>query len=262
VRRVEGEAALRCPNPGCPGRLKAAVFHFTRRSAMDIDGLGESLIEQLVEGGLIRDLADIFALPSRMPELLKLDRMAKKSADNLAASIERARTGRTFDRLLSGLGIPLVGSVVARVLAEKYGDLRTLLARPPAELQQDLSEISGVGPKIADSVATFLATPEQRKTLQKLLDLDVSAETVRRERVTGPLSGFSFCVTGTLSRPREEIHAQIEALGGETHTSVKKGTTYLVVGEKVGQTKLEAARKKGAQIIDQAGLEALLSGSR
>ncbi len=260
VRRIEGEAALRCPNPSCPGRLKAAVFHFTRRSAMDIDGLGESLIQQLVDGGLIRDLADIFTLPGRMPELLKLERMAQKSADNLAASIERARTGRSFDRLLSGLGIPLVGSVVARVLAEKYGDLASLLARSPAALQQDLSEIPGVGPKIADSVAAFLASPEQRKMLQKLLDLGVHAQTVRRERVKGPLSGKSFCVTGVLSRPREEIHAQIEAQGGETHTSVKKGTTYLVVGDKVGQTKLEAARKKGAQIIDQAGLEALLSG--
>ncbi|MFT3923050.1 MAG: NAD-dependent DNA ligase LigA [Myxococcales bacterium] len=259
VRRIEGEAALRCPNPSCPGRLKAAVFHFTRRSAMDVDGLGESLIEQLVDTRLIADLADIFALPSRRDELLKLDRMAKKSADNLLASIERARTGRGFDRLLSGLGIPLVGSVVARVLAEKYGDLSHLLERAPEALQQDLSDISGVGPKIAESVANFLVSPEQRNTLQKLVDLGVSTQTLRRERVSGPLSGLSFCVTGTLSRPREEIHAQIEALGGETHTSVKKGTTYLVVGDKVGQTKLDAAKKKGAQIIDQAGLEALLA---
>jgi DNA ligase (NAD+) len=262
VRRIEGEAALRCPNLGCPGRLEAAVFHFTRRSAMDIDGLGHSLIEQLVTSGLIRDLADIFALPARVEDLLELDRMAKKSADSLVASIDRARTTRGFDRLLSGLGIPLVGSVAARVLAEKYGDLRSLLHRAPADLRTDLDAISGVGPKIAESVAAFLASPDQRNVLEKLLSFGVVAQSVRKERTSGPLNGLSFCVTGTLSKPREEIHAQIHALGGETHTGVKTGTTYLVVGDKVGQTKLEAARKKGAQILDEAAFEALLSGGQ
>jgi DNA ligase (NAD+) len=261
VKRVEGEAALRCPNPGCPGRLEAAVFHFTRRSAMDIDGLGHSLIEQLVKRALLVDLADIFALPTKRDALLELERMAEKSVDNLLASIERARTGRSFDRLLSGLGIPLVGSVAARVLAERYGDLAHLLARDGQKLREELSEIGGIGPKIAESIASYLDNPEQRAVLEKLLRLGVHAETTRKERVEGPLSGRSFCVTGTLSKPREQIHAELEALGGEIHTSVKKGTTYLVAGDKVGQTKLEAARKKGAQIIDEAALRALLAGA-
>lgn len=258
VRRIEGEAALRCPNVRCKGRLKALLFHFTRRSAMDIDGLGPSLIEQLVELGCVQDLADLFALPERRDTLLSLPRMAKKSVDNLLASLEKARVSRGFDRLLTGLGIPLVGTVAARVLAEKYGDLATLLAQPDATLRQELAEIEGVGPKIADSVASYVREPETRKVLQKLLDLGVQTVSVRRERVAGPLSGLSFCLTGTLSQPREQIFAELTALGAEAHTSVKKGTTYLVVGEKVGQAKLEAARKKGAQLIDEAALRALL----
>jgi DNA ligase (NAD+) len=187
--------------------------------------------------------------------------MAEKSADNLIAAIEQARTGRTFDRLLAGLGIPLVGSVAARVLAEKYGDLRGLLDTPPEQLRTELSAISGIGPKIADSVVNYLQNQDQRRVLEKMLELGVETVSVRRERVDGPLSGLSFCITGTLSQPREEIHAKIHALGGETHTSVKKGTTYLVVGDKVGQTKLEAARKKGAQIIDEAALARLMGES-
>jgi DNA ligase (NAD+) len=262
VKRIEGEAALRCPNLACPGRLEAALFHFTRRSAMDIDGLGKSLIEQLVTKGLIRDLADVFALPQKREALLELERMAKKSADNLLESIERARTSRGFERLLTGLGIPLVGTVAARVLAERYGDLPHLLAKDTPTLRAELSEIAGIGPKIAESVASYLAAPDSRAVLEKLVALKVETHTRPRQAVVqGPLSGSSFCLTGTLSRPREEIHAQIQALGGEVHTSVKKGTTYLVVGEKVGQTKLEAAQKKGARILDEAGLAALIQGT-
>lgn len=260
VRRIEGEAALRCPNLYCKGRLEALVFHFARRSAMDVDGLGRSLISQLVQAEMVQDVADIFALPDQRDTLAKLSRMAKKSVDNLVLSIEKARTDRSFDRLLSGLGIPLVGTVAARVLAETYGDLETLLQQDDTVLRAKLGEIAGVGPKIAESVASFVRDPQSRKTLQKLLDLGVRTQSVRRERIEGPLSGLSFCVTGTLSKPRDQVLAELQAQGAEAHTSVKKGTTYLVVGDKVGQSKLEAARKKGAQIIDEATLERLLTG--
>ncbi|HEY6878778.1 MAG TPA: NAD-dependent DNA ligase LigA [Polyangiales bacterium] len=259
LKRIEGEAALRCPNAACPGRLKAAVFYFTRRTGMDVDGLGRSLIEQLVDAGLIANLADVFALPEHRQRILELERVGDKSVDNLLASIERARTGRSFDRLLTALGIPLVGSVAARLVAERYGNLRTLLDRPPSEVEVELAEIQGIGPKIASSVASFLADPDQRATLERLLDLGVQAETERVEKVTGPLTGVSFCVTGTLSQPRETIHAAILAAGGEVHTAVKKGTTYLVAGDKVGKAKLEAAAKKGAQIIDENRLRELLA---
>jgi DNA ligase (NAD+) len=258
LRRVEGEAALRCPNAACPGRLKAAVFYFTRRSGMDVDGLGRALIEQLVEARILRSLADVFALAAHRDALLELERVGEKSVDNLLASIERARTGRSFDRLLTALGVPLVGSVAARLVAERYGDLATLLARDPAEVEQELSSIGGIGPKIASSVAAYIADPTQRATLERLLELGVQAQTKRLEKVTGPLTGKSFCVTGTLSEPRENIHAAILARGGEVHTAVKKGTTYLVAGDKVGKAKLDAAIKRGAEVIDEDRLRALL----
>jgi DNA ligase (NAD+) len=260
VRREEGVAALKCPNAACPGRLEAAIFHFARRGAMDVDGLGRALIEQLVRARLVRDLADVFALRDRRGELLALERMGEKSVDNLLASIEAARTGRTLARLLTGLGIPLVGEVAARAVAERYRRLPALLEASPDDVRAQLAELHGIGPKIAESVAGWLREPQNRALLQKLLALGVRAEQpAPRAPVDGPLSGLSFCVTGVLSVPREQVHARIRAAGGEVHDTVKKGTTYLVVGAKVGASKLEAARKRGTAVIDEAGLEALIA---
>jgi DNA ligase (NAD+) len=261
VRRVEGEAALRCPNPRCPGRLKASLFYFTRRSGMDIDGLGHSLIEQLVDTGLVRDVADLFALHDQRERLLGLERMAQRSVDNLLESIDQARTSRSFERLLTALGIPLVGAVAAAAVARKYGNLRGMLERDPTAVRDDLAGVQGIGPKIASSIQGFLEDGEQRGVLDKLLQLGVSAEATRAERPEGPLGGLSFCVTGTLSEPRESVHAQIEALGGEIHTSVKKGTSYLVTGDKVGKAKIETAQKRGARILDEQGLRALMTAA-
>jgi DNA ligase (NAD+) len=260
VKRAENEAALRCPNPRCPGRIKAGLFYFTRRSAMDVDRLGRSLIEQLVDAGLLRDVADVFALPGRRAELLELERMADKSVDNLLESIEEARTGRTFAQLFTGLGIPLVGNVAGRLIAERYGSLEALLAREPAAIEAELSEIRGIGPKIAQSVASFLTVAENRATLRKLLELGLTLKAEERRVAQGPLSGSAFCVTGTLSKPREEIHAAIRAAGGEVHERVGKGTTYLVAGGKVGQSKLTAAEKRGTKVIDEQELLRMIGG--
>jgi len=264
VERIDGEAALRCVNPSCPGRLKAALWYFTRRSAMDIDRLGKSLIEQLVDRGLVRDLADLFTLPAKREELLKMERMGPKSVDNLLASIEEARTGRTFDRLLTGLGIPLVGSVAAKLIAARYRDLEQLLAEDPERLREELEAMDGIGEKMAESVVSFLTDERQRAMLQKLRALGVVTRPLPAARapVDGPLAGLSFCVTGKFDRKREEIWAEIEANGGEVHKSVKKGTAYLLAGDKVGKTKMEAARKKGAKVIDEAQFRALLAGHR
>jgi len=259
VARVEGEAALRCVNSACPGRLKAALFYFTRRTGMDVDGLGRALIDQLVEAGLVRDLADVFTLRDKRDALLSLERMAEKSADNLLASIEVARTGRSFERLLTGLGIPLVGTVVSRLVAQRVHDLGKLLELSREELSALLDGLEGVGPKIAESILAAVFDPAQRKTLEKLVAVGVETHSTRIVPTSGPLNGLSFCMTGTLKKPREQMAAEIAALGGEVHTSVKKGTTYLVTGDKVGRTKIEAAQKKGAQIIDEAGLEAMLA---
>ncbi|HEX2676962.1 MAG TPA: NAD-dependent DNA ligase LigA [Polyangiales bacterium] len=259
--RVAEEAALRCPNPRCPGRLRALLFYFTRRSGMDIDRLGESLIEQLVDTKLVRDVADIFALAEKRDQLLALPRMGEKSRDNLLASIEEAKRGRTFSQLLTGLGVPLLGSVAASVVAERYRNLRALLDVPIEQLRTELDEIHGIGPKMVESLCAYLTDPEQRAVLEKLLALGVVAEEPdAAPAVTeGPLLGKSFCVTGVLSRPREAVHDAIRAAGGEIHDRVKKGTTYLVAGDKVGETKLKAAKKAGTQVLSEAELQAMLA---
>lgn len=263
VVRAEDEAALRCPNATCPGRLKAAIFHFTRRTAMDIDHLGHSLIGQLVDRGLVRDLSDVFVLRERRAELIGLERMAEKSVDNLLASIDKARTGRTLSRLLSGLGIPLVGTVAAGVVAARYRTLRALLDAPPEKLREELGDIHGIGPKIADSIAAFFADPVQRAVTEHLLARGVVAEQPEETSgpATGPLAGMSFCVTGTLSKPRGDIHALIRANGGTVHERVKQGTTYLVAGEKVGASKRTNAEKFGTQVIDEATLLGMINAT-
>ncbi len=261
VVRAEGESALRCVNPRCRGRLTAGLWYFTRRGAMDIDGLGKSLVDQLVDAGLVTDLADIFALPQKRDALLGLERIGEKSADSLIAAIEAARVGRPFSRLLTGLGIPLVGSVAARLIAEQHGNLRHLLDAPVDSMVEELAAIHGIGEKIAQSVADFVNDPDQRAMLEKMLEFGVKAEEPRRVKVVGgPLEGLSFCVTGSFDRKRAAIHAEIEAHGGQVHKSVKKGTTYLLAGERVGKTKLEAAQKKGARVIDEEAYQTLLAG--
>ena len=259
VKRVEEEAALRCPNARCPGRIKAGIFYFTRRSAMDVDRLGRALIEQLVDKGVLQSVADIFALERK--DLLELERMADKSADNVLASIEEAKTGRTLARLLTGLGIPHVGNVAARVLAERYRSLEGLIAAAadPDRVREELSQSRGIGPTIADSAARYLADEDNRAVLRKLLALGVRADEPEAVVAVGPLAGMSFCVTGTLSRPRDAIHTAIRAAGGEIHERVGKGTTYLVAGENVGKSKLSAAEKRGTKVIDEAALATMIA---
>lgn len=258
--RAEEAAALRCPNPGCRGRLKALLFYFTRRGGMDVDHLGHSLIEQLVDAKVLNDVADIYALHQQRDALIALPRMADKSVDNLLASIERSRTTRTLTQLLTALGIPLVGQVAAKLIANTYQTVQALLDGEPDAIRAALSDVHGIGPKIADSVATYLADPHQRAVVMKLQALGVVArhDVLETLVVEGPLTGKSFCVTGVLSQPREKIHQRIAAQGGEIHDRVKKGTTYLVAGDKVGKSKLTAAEKHGAEVIDEATLEAML----
>jgi DNA ligase (NAD+) len=259
VERTPGEVAVRCPNPLCPDQVKGSIFHFTRRFAMDIDHLGESLIEQLVRTGLVRDVADLYDLDAE--RLQALERMGQKSAENVIRSIAASKE-RTLDRLLTGLGIEHVGQVAARQLAEAVGSLDGLLAWSDEEAAERLAGVSGFGPKMAESVRAFLANPVERALLEKLRDRGVSRPQPKHEAVTdGPLSGLSFCVTGVLSRRREDVHADIRKAGGEVHDKVKKGTSYLVAGDKVGKAKLDGAKKFGAQVIDEAGLTALIRGA-
>ncbi|MBN1653517.1 MAG: NAD-dependent DNA ligase LigA, partial [Deltaproteobacteria bacterium] len=264
VERSKNEVALRCPNPACPGRLKAAIRYFAHRSAMDIDHLGRALVEQLVDHGFIRDIADVFLLPDKRSELLELERMGEKSVDNLITAIEQARGERSFQQLLTALGIPLVGAVAAGIVAKKYRSLDRLLKVPDDELREALAEMHGIGPKIAESIAGFLADPKQRRVLEKLVELGVRTVDVDPSPTVGmgPLQGLSFCITGVLSRPRREIEGDISRAAGQVHDRVKKGTTYLVAGEKVGASKLNTAKKHGTKVISESELNAMLAGVR
>ncbi|QQR91505.1 MAG: NAD-dependent DNA ligase LigA [Myxococcales bacterium] len=256
TERLEGQAALRCSNPKCPGKIKASLWYFTRRTGMNIEGLGKSLVEQLVDAKLVQSIADIFVLPIKSAELLKLERMGEKSAHKLIASIEDAKTNRSFAQLLTALGIPLVGGVAAKLIAESYPTLQALLDASPQELEQTLGSMHGIGPKIAASVASFFSDTEQRDTLKKLLDAGLKSKTIpSRINKNGPLLGLSFCVTGTLSSPRKVVHEAIEQAGGKIHDTVKKDTSYLVIGSNVGATKIEKAKKRGAKIVDENALK-------
>jgi DNA ligase (NAD+) len=254
--RHEGEARRRCENRlACPGQLKASILHFARRAAMDIEHLGPSLVDQLVDLELVRDPADLYSL--EVAEVEGLERMASKSAGNLVAGIAASRE-RTLDRLLGGLGIPLVGEVAARLLAERYGTLARFAKSDPEVEREALAEIHGIGPKIADSVADTLVDPRFAEVLDKLLAAGIDPRAPEPEGASGPLEGLSFCVTGVLSRPRGDIHEQIRRAGGEVHKAVKKGTDYLVAGDKVGKTKIEKAERSGARVIDEQALRRLL----
>jgi DNA ligase (NAD+) len=266
---VRGEAAaVRCPNRLCPAQVRGSVYYFARRFAMDVDHLGISLVEQLTRDGLVKDVADLYELTRE--QLLELERIGEKSADNVVASIDASR-GRTLDRLICGLGIPQIGQIAARQLAESAVTLPTFLAwaddaiartEPGTEkAREGIGQIRGFGPKMVDSVVEWLADPVHRDLLAKLARLEVSvAQPLLAIAAEGPLVGSSFCVTGVLSRKREDVHTDIRAKGGQVQESVKKDTTYLVAGDKTGKSKLDQARKFGVRVIDEAQLGQLLAG--
>jgi len=255
VEKRGAEVALRCPNRTCPAVVKGALLHFSRRFAMDIDQLGVVLIDQLVDQELLRDVADLYEL--QVPVLCRLERMAEKSAQNVVTAIELSKQ-RTFDRLLTGLGIEHIGQVAARQLAEEAHSLHDFLQWSEAVARERTSSIAGFGPKMVDSVASYLADAQNRALLERLLRLGVSRAQPKPVQGVGPLSNQSFCVTGVLSRKREDVHASIRGAGGTVHDKVKKGTHYLVIGEKVGKAKIDAAKKAGTRVITETELDTML----
>lgn len=258
VERTPGEARTRCPNRSCPKQVEGAVLHYSRRFAMDIDHLGESLVEQLVTAGLVHRVADLYELDRA--KLLALPRVGKKSADNLLASISKSKA-QPLSRLLTGLGIDLVGQVAATQLARAFGELNALLAEPPDAIAKKAADIAGFGPKMVESLLSYLSDPEEQALLARLAAHGVSTpEPMPASTAGGHLDGKSFCVTGVLSRKREAVHEDIRSHGGIVHDKVKQGTTYLVAGQKVGQAKITAARKVGTVVISEADLDQLLAG--
>jgi DNA ligase (NAD+) len=256
--REEGQVALYCPNRfGCPVQRARSIQFFCNRDAMNIENLGPKLVEQLVDGGLVKDVADLYDLT--VEQLVDLERMGRKSAENVVNAISGSREKATLSRLLTGLGMPGIGEVWARAVAERYVALTTLAQTPPAEIFAALIELHGFGAERARAVQEFFAEPRNRLVIEKLIEHKV-APSEPRSAASGPLAGISLCVTGTLSRPRAEIQAAIEGAGGRFDKSVKKGTTYLVAGTDVGEAKLKDARKKGTRVIDEAALDRLLLG--
>ncbi|HET9956289.1 MAG TPA: NAD-dependent DNA ligase LigA [Polyangiaceae bacterium] len=256
VVRSTTEVAIKCPNVRCPDQVKGALFHYSRRFAMDVDRLGESLISELVQKELVRDVADLYDLT--LEQVLSLTRMAQKSAQNVIESIERSKQ-RGFDRLLTGLGIEHVGQVAAKQLAEAAHSLPQLLSWTPEQTREHIAAVAGFGPKMVESVVAFVHGESSRKLLERLKERGVSVPMERKaSAVEGPLVGQIFCVTGVLSRKREDVHQAIRDAGGEIHDKVKKGTTFLVAGDKVGGTKLTAAKKNGTRVIDEATLDKIL----
>jgi DNA ligase (NAD+) len=214
------------------------------------------LVHQLVTSGLVKDVADLYDL--RAEQLMELERMGKKSAQNVVSAVAASKE-RTFDRLLTGLGIDLLGQVAAGQLAAELTSLEEMLSLDSEALGERARHIAGFGPKMVDSLVRYVSDENKRHLLEKLRERDVSRAQPKHQVATeGPLTGKSFCVTGVLSRKREEVHADIRAAGGTVHDKVKVGTDYLVAGEKVGQAKLTAAQKAGTQVIDENALLALL----
>ena len=253
--RPEGEAYWRCMNAACPAQLKERLRHFGSRRAMDIEGLGEAVIEQLVDRGEVKDFADLYRLTA--DRLAELERFAEKSAENLAAAITGSK-GRGLARLLNALGIRLVGERVARLLAMRFGSMDRLAAAT----QNDLAGVHGIGDVIAASVRKFFDETANVTMLRALGELGVDL-TERGAVVDGPrpLAGKTFVLTGTLaSLTREAARERIEALGGRVTSSVTRKTSYVVVGEAPGG-KADDARRLGVAILDEAAFLTLTSAS-
>jgi len=249
VVRAEGEVAYRCIGLSCPAQLRQAIRFFGARGAMDVEGLGEKLVEQLVERGLVRDLADLYHLDEGT--LVGLERMGKKSAQNLLAQLERSKD-TTLPRLLVALGIRQVGEATAKALAEQFGTLDAIMDASEEQLQ----EVRDVGPEVAESIRQFFAERQNRRVIKRLLDAGVRPAPVVRPK--GPLSGKKLVLTGGLaSMTRPEAQRRIEALGGRVVSSVSKETDFVVVGTEAG-SKLAKAKSLGVRTLDEKAFVRLL----
>jgi DNA ligase (NAD+) len=251
VVREEGEAARRCVNVNCPAQLKESVLHFAARKAMDIDGLGEVLVDQLVDKGLVRSVADVYALTES--KLLELERVGKKSAQNLLAEIQDSKS-RSLARLIFALGIRFIGERTATLLADAFGSLDELAK---ASLE-DLEAVFEIGPKVAASIHSYFREP---RNMELIKSLPKELQELKQERAAGrnaSLAGQTFVLTGALERwSRDDAKRLIEQSGGRVTASVSKKTNYVVAGSDPG-SKLDKAKELGVPVISEQELEALL----
>ena len=253
IVREEGEAAYYCPNRQCPAQRFRLLEHFVGRGAMDIDGIGEQLAYLLMERGFVQDGADLYRLHERRDDLLEIERMGAKSVDHLLTSIEASKD-RPLARVIVALGVRHVGGEVATVLANHFGSMDALMEATA----EQISEIAGVGPKIAASVCDFFSLDENRAVVEKLRAASVNLREASGGAREGPLSGLTFVVTGRLERfSRDAAEVLIKRHGGSATASVTKKTDYLVVGAEAG-TKLAKAEKLGTKLLDEDQFAGLL----
>ena len=250
VVRTPGEADHRCVNANCPAKLQGTILHFASRHVMDIDGLGEALVNQLAEHGLVRNVADLYRITK--DDLLKLERMGEKSADNVLKEIAASKQ-LPLERVIYGLGIRFVGERTAQFLAEHFGSLDAIMNASAEELE----EVNEVGPRIAESIVEFFADEHNRKLVIDLRKAGLTFTGQKKEKGT-MLAGKTFVLTGTLERhTRDEAKKMIEDAGGRVSGSVSKKTDYVVAGSDAG-SKLDKARELGVNVIDESELEKLL----
>jgi DNA ligase (NAD+) len=245
IRHQEGEVDYWCVNLNCPARLQGSILHFASRSVMNIDGLGESLVNQLHQSGLIKDVADIYTLKDTRPQLLALERVGEKSVDNLLAEIEKSRK-LPLERVILGLGIGQVGTRTAELLAEHFGSMDDLMNASAEQLQ----EVNDVGPSVSASIREFFDEPHNRELVKRLEKYGLTFKGIKKVRGTA-LAGKTFVLTGTLPNySRDAAKKMIEDAGGKVSGSVSKKTDYVVAGEDAG-SKLDKARELGVSVIDE-----------
>jgi DNA ligase (NAD+) len=254
LHKGDAEAVWRCENSSCPAKLRRGLEHFASRGAMNIEGMGESLVAQLTESGLVTRLADVYQLTAEALE--GLERMGKKSAAKVLAEIEKSKRNEVW-RLLYGLGIRHVGERGAQVLADHFGSVADIQAASQDELQQ----VNEIGPVLAGAVRTWFDEPRNRELIDRLRAAGLTMTGERKVAPAGPqpLAGKSFVITGTLaSMSRDDAQARLEALGAKVTGTVSKKTTALIAGTEPGASKTEKARALGIATLDESGLLALL----
>jgi DNA ligase (NAD+) len=249
VVRSEGEVDYRCVNANCPAKLMGTILHFASRGVMNIDGMGESLVSQLIDKGLVKNVADIYELSKK--DLLSLERFADKSAQNILDEIENSKK-LGLERVIYGLGIRMVGERTAQFLAEHFGSMEALENANIEELQ----DVGEVGPKIAESIVEFFTNPANRKLVGRLGKAGLRFEGLKKQRGSR-LAGKTFVLTGTLANhTRDQAKKLIEDAGGKVTASVSKKTDYVVAGTDAG-SKLDKARELGVSVIDEKEMETL-----
>jgi DNA ligase (NAD+) len=251
VVRAEGEADHRCVNQKCPAKLRESILHFASRGVMNIDGMGDALVTQLTDRGVVKDVADLYQLTKE--DLLKLERMGEKSAENVLREIGNSKK-LPLEKVIYGLGIRFVGERTAQFLAEHFGEMSAIEAAGEEELQQ----VEEVGPRIAKSIVEFFAEPKNRELVEELRAAGLTMKGKKKERGT-KLAGKTFVLTGTLPNlTRDQTKKMIEDAGGKVTGSVSKKTDYVVAGADAG-SKLEKARELGVEVVDEEGMKSLLS---